>query len=72
VAARLVVNLDRIPESEKGCYLFYGEFGYLLFTPDVGHFVGFADARTDHLTVFSPGLYRKYRALGLPVIGKCK
>jgi hypothetical protein len=72
VAARLVVNLDRIPASAKGCYLLYGELGYLLFSPSVGHFPGFADARADHLTVFSPGSYRKYRAQGLPVIANCK
>jgi hypothetical protein len=72
VAARLVVNLDRIPVGQRGCYTFYGEFGYLYFSPDAATFPGFAMARHDQLSVFTPALFRKYRAEGLPTIPPCK
>jgi hypothetical protein len=72
IGARLAVNLDRIPASQTACYQFYGELGYLIFAPQVVKFVGFAEARQDKLTVFTPALYRKYRAEGLPVIPPCK
>jgi hypothetical protein len=69
--ARLVVNLDRIPAAEKGCYEVYGEFVYLLFAPNVSTYPAFGEARRDRLTVFSPTLYRIYRAEGLPEIPQC-
>ena len=69
--ARLVVNLDRIPAGSKGCYDFYGEFVYLIFAPSVGTYPAFGEARQDALSVFSPNLYRQYRAEGLPPIPQC-
>jgi hypothetical protein len=71
-AARLVVNLDRIPADESGCYELYGEFVYLIFAPGVQHYPAFAEAREDHLTVFSSGTYERYRREGLPTIPQCQ
>jgi hypothetical protein len=70
--ARLVVNLDRIPARSIGCYEFYGEFVYLVFSPAVTTYPAFEEARQDKLTVFSPALYRQYRAEGLPDISQCQ
>jgi hypothetical protein len=72
VAARLVVNLDKVPTRLQGCYDLYGEFVYLIFAPGVGTFTGFAEAKADHLTVFSPPLYWTYRSEGLPRIPQCQ
>ena len=69
--ARLVVNLDRIPAAEQGCYEVYGEFVYLLFAPDVSKYWAFREARDDHLSVFSPREYKVYRADGLPKLPEC-
>ena len=71
IGARLVVNLDKIPPSERGCYALYGEFVYLIFGPSVSHYPAFTEAQKDHLTVFSPGLFEKYRGEGLPHIAPC-
>jgi hypothetical protein len=71
IGARLVVNLDKIPPPERGCYAFYGEFVYLIFGPSVSHYPAFTEAQKDHLTVFSPGLFEKYRGEGLPHIAPC-
>jgi hypothetical protein len=72
IGARLVVNLDRIPASQQGCYALYGELAYLVFNAKVTSWDGFEEARQDRLTVFTPVLYRKYRAEGLPAIAPCK
>jgi len=72
IGARLAVNLDRIPASQKDCYALYGELGYLVFSTKIASWDGFAEARHDQLTVFTPSLYRQYRAEGLPAIGPCK
>jgi hypothetical protein len=73
VGARLVVNLNDIPVRAQGCYDLYGVLYYLIFYPGVSsRYVGFTDAREAHLTVFSPGLFQKYRAEGLPDIPQCR
>ncbi len=70
--ARLVVNLNEIPAQTQACYELYGVEFYLLFYPGVtSRYAGFTEARDDRLTVFSPGLFQKYRAAGLPDIPQC-
>ncbi len=69
--ARLVVNLNDVPVKEEGCYGFYGVFVYLYAVPEL-RYPAFADAQEDHLSVFSPGLFNKYRAEGLPNIPPCR
>ena len=69
--ARLVVNLDRVSASEQGCYVLNGVLPYLLPPILSVGYVGFREARQDHLSVFSPTLYRLYRTRGLPSISRC-
>ena len=68
-AGRLVVNLDSVPPAERNCYDLYGVVGYLLF-PAV-HYVGYAEAREDQLSIFAPGPRQIYRAEGLPELPQC-
>ena len=46
------MNLDAITPQERACYDLYGVLGYLLFP--VVHYVGYAEAKEDHLSIFSP------------------
>ena len=70
IAGRLVVNLDRVPPQELSCYDLYGVLPYLLF-PAV-HYEGYAEAREDHLSAFSPRSRQNYREEGLPVFPQCR
>ena len=72
ISARLVVNLNDISTREHGCYLVYGVFVYLLFAPGVFRYIGFTEAQEDHLAVFSPGPFQKYRTEGLPILPQCR
>jgi hypothetical protein len=66
--ARTAVNLDRIPLDEQGCYASVYVSNSVL-APRAALLnlrrVLFAMQR-DHLIVFAPGVYRKYRAEGPP------
>jgi len=69
-AARIMVNLDRVPASERGC-----ELGRAMYSGLVGPAFALehgspilAYAKADHLTIFQPGSFRAYRAAGLPPI----
>lgn len=70
--ARLVVNLNKVPLSEQGCYGLYGIFVYVIFYPSAFHYPGFSEAQEDHLNVFAPGPLQRYRAAGLPNIPQCR
>jgi hypothetical protein len=63
--ARLVVNLDRVPNQERNCEL--TDVIYLGIVPwtSVQAFQ-LRSAATDHLSQFSPASYRHYRNLGVP------
>jgi hypothetical protein len=71
ISARLVVNMSKIPPSEKGCYDIYGLLGYVIFSPAVVGWIGFAEDQEDHLNVFSAGQLQKYRKQGLPQLAPC-
>ena len=61
-ANRIVVNFDRIPRSERGCY----EYALIRDAGIVGDFTDVWEARSEGLTMFSAS--RTYRALGLPKV----
>jgi hypothetical protein len=69
-AGQLAVNLDAITPEDRGCYDLYGVLPYLLFP--VVNYVGYAEAKQDHLNVFAPGFRQKYSAEGLPVLTHCR
>jgi hypothetical protein len=69
-AGQLAVNLDRVPPQEVSCYDLFGVVPYLLFP--VVHYVGYAEARQDDLSVFASGSRPAYRQKGLPVIQPCR
>jgi hypothetical protein len=62
-ANRIVVNFDRIPNAERGCY----EFALVGDAGLVGDLTSIREARSEGLTMFSAG--RTYGVLGLPNIG---
>ena len=63
-AARIVVNLDRVPPSEKPCYVDYAvSSGWSKFV-----LPWIELARREHLSVFQPESKRRYRAEGLPLL----
>ena len=65
--ARLVVNIDKIPVAEEGCYRFIGFLVYV-YAPDLSEDTALvALARSDHLSKFSDS--QNYR--GLPTIPEC-
>ena len=68
-AGRLAVNLDTVPPRAQNCYDFYGVVEYLLFP--VVHYVGYAEAKEDQLSIFAPGPRQIYRAEGLPELPQC-
>jgi hypothetical protein len=61
-ANRIVVNFDRIPRAERGCY----EFALVGDAGLVGDLTAIREARSEGLSMFSSG--RTYRVLGLPDI----
>jgi hypothetical protein len=61
-ANRIVVNFDRIPPSERGCY----EFALVGDAGLVGDLSAIREARSEGLTMFSSD--ETYRALGLPKV----
>jgi hypothetical protein len=61
-ANRIVVNFDRIPPAERGCY----EFALVGDAGLVGDLTAVREARSEQLTMFSAD--QAYRALGLPNI----
>jgi hypothetical protein len=66
--ARALVNLDRYPRSDWGCVLSWALTSNLA-EPKLALRAGLpilADARADHLTIFQPGEYHAYRAIGPP------
>jgi hypothetical protein len=71
-AGRLVVNLRAIPATEQGCYNLYGSFVYLIFVPGTEHYIGFAQARQDHLNAFAPGTVGPLARAGLPILSQCR
>jgi hypothetical protein len=68
--ARLVVNLDRIPPSARGCELNLAMFSgiYTIHTAVAKALPILADARADHLSIFQPTMLRTLRAEGPPVL----
>ena len=68
-AAQLAVNLDAITPQERNCYDLNGVLAYLLFP--VVNYVGYAEAREDHLSVFAPDFRHRYREEGLPRLAQC-
>jgi hypothetical protein len=70
--SQLVVNLDRVPVAARSCYSLYGVFVYLYPVPGQFRYVGFDEARSDALSMFSPGLRQMYRNKGLPDIPQCQ
>jgi hypothetical protein len=62
-SARFAVNFDRIPAKHLYCSAVYGYLVYNVHEPG-----NFPLARADHLSEFSAGALRTYRAAGLPVI----
>ena len=69
IAARIVVNLDKVPRQAKSCYEVYA-FGFPQQYLDVAEFDRTL-AKTDRLSVFQPSLERKYVAEGLPDVLRC-
>jgi len=70
--ARLVVNLNEVPARERLCYDLIGVDVDLLFSAHSVGYVGFTEDREDQLNVFSPGLFQRYRAEGVPDIPQCQ
>jgi hypothetical protein len=62
-ANRIVVNFDRIPRAERGCY----EFALVGDAGLVGDLTAIQEVHSEGLTMFSAG--RTYRILGLPNVG---
>jgi hypothetical protein len=65
---RTAVNLDRIPLRQQGCYARDYVWNHL-YRPSLAlsrlhHYR--SSALRDHLIVFAPGTYRKFRAQGPP------
>jgi hypothetical protein len=69
-AGQLAVNLDAVMPQEQNCYDLYGVLPYLLFP--VVNYVGYAEAKADHLSVFAPDFRHEYRAEGLPKFPQCR
>jgi hypothetical protein len=69
--ARLTVDLDRIPNSEWGCYEVFGLFPNIYPKNDLLPLLSVA--KTDHLGPFAAGPYRTYLADGPPppIISHC-
>ena len=66
--ARTAVNLDRIPEAERGCYVSVYVWNGV-FAPNTALLIvraALQRSRRDHLIVFAPATFRKYRAEGPP------
>ena len=65
--ARVVVNLDRIPQERRACYFESTVVGPPLFALQQWQ-IG---AMRNHLTVFQSTTRRVYRAQGTPTIAQC-
>ena len=65
--ARIIVNLDQVPNREQPCYIGVAVLGG--FT--VGWTPLYQLVRTEHLSVFEPDTERLYRTEGLPVQPQC-
>jgi hypothetical protein len=70
---RLLANLSQIPRPERACYE-----GIVVADGEVSGGVEAAllapalrDAQEDHVGVFSAGPFRRYRAMGPPVVKRC-
>ena len=66
--ARTAVNLDRIPLGERGCYVSVYVWNQV-FSPSAAllTFRGpLQRSRRDHLIVFAPATFRRFRAEGPP------
>ncbi len=70
---RLLANLSQIPSPERACYE-----GIVVADGEVSGGVEAAllapalrDAQEDHIGVFSAGAYRRYRAMGPPIVKRC-
>ena len=65
--ARVVVNLDRIPPSERGCY-----FQSVVVGPALSYLnSALSIAMGDHLSLFRHHADQIYRNEGPPLIAKC-
>ena len=67
VNARILVNLDQVPQSEKPCYVDVAVFpGWYQFVMPK-----YRLAKQDQLSVFQPASERHYRTESLPVLAEC-
>ena len=66
IHARIMVNLDRVPKSEKTCYI-----GVIIYPGWVMDTSWYRLARQNHLSAFQPGPKRHYRSEGLPFVSEC-
>ena len=62
IGARLVVNRDRIPHAQQGCF----DFAIVKYAGELGDTQALAQAQEDRLSMFAEGPYQIYRAEGLP------
>jgi hypothetical protein len=62
--ARILVNLDRIPVRERGCYAIYAVY-------DVDGYADLQLAKKDRLSEFSQGPLERYGAEGVAAIPQC-
>lgn len=74
LAARVLVNLDRLPRSARSCAIDVTVDDDLLSVRKAGDEITqpLAYLRSDHLSLFVPNQYDYYRQLGPPVIARCQ